>query len=760
MNRTISGLDVIIRKIGKEETVPAGYKSFLFDEVNLVILSKGPSIFSIGKRTGRYVISDNEVASIDNFSLLLDNGIGINIRYSARCASGYEAKVLTSLFDRERTVETVLNEKLGHYIRNIFQEKVGKITYESLRLIQDEIHEKCLADIGLIITPVIIFQRETNLKRFPIKSEPLSVRVNDYNGSLNLEYEIEVLPLETDLEVALKRSVYLDNLKQRLNEIIYDEIWKKVSLNQFCFALNIGIAGGEEHEKTVSVKEMISNAISVFLAEEGRQMGFLRLCSSSIENIVPSEQVDIEHKGAYKIADDGEVIIVKSNLSLKLMDVSLYKRAEEKYNIKKHSKSFKEWFTEYIVTPLIGTLLFTKKYEEILIETDAMEEKIKREISVKAGEMGFSIKQHMYMPDIRNLVIIKNGFEVNMENSSFTTKSSSFDIKFNIKIKGRITDLKVLKNRGLLSPKASIEGDIKNGVRSVLEYKILDIPPENIYLRNESASSLGEQKKVEEELQSEVIDYLVTSYSVDKASVTVIINFSEKEDMVYKAYERLKKNKISFQVCCTPSSKEVICFKIIYEITGISEGGWERFSNQISKKTEDIISEMAEALENRISSDLNNYTYDEIMESTAIQVQAKTFAPAFNDIGKTFGLCVIINSSKRLQTGMETGILDVNKKRIDALVTDLSDNISVKYDQQRVLLDGYKKLLEEAVKDKEFDMAEQIQVKISKIEEAIKSSVTQSTKSLGYSSEVREKEDQDKADSNDQYVEILPDEDK
>lgn len=733
MSHNNSGMDLIIRKIEKEDTPPPGYKTFIFDTKNSAVLPKERFSFGLGKKTERYIISTNETAKVEGFALILDNGIGINISYTARCAQGHESKVLTSLYDQDSVFESVLNEKLSSYIRNFTAANTVRITYSFLESLRDEISQKCLSETGLVITPVITFQAENNLKKISLKSNSFSVRVVDYHDSLNLDYEIEIHPSETNFEMALRKTLLLDDLKVKLNELIYDIIWKNGNLNLFCLSLNSATTGIESFNNKSSIKELLLEPVNQLLALEGRQLGFLRLTSSTIENIKPPDQIDIDHPYSYKIADDNEKVVVKSNLSLKLFDIAAYKKAEEKYKIRNANKDFKDWFKESVITPLIKDFLFTKRYEDILIDPDTIKNQIKDEISRKAEEVGFRIKQHMYMPEIKNLKL-RDGFKLLLENASFTTKSSSFEIKFNINIKGKISDLSRLKNKGFLLPNVDIETEMRKGILSTLEYKILKIPPENIYLRNESPSSLGEQETVERSLQDAVISYLTETYSVDSDSLVVIINFSEKEDLVHKTYEHLKKTKNKIVVSGTPSNKEEISFTIIYEIIGIRENGWERFSNQISKKKEDIISEIEEVLRNKISSALNNCTYEEVFQLDADKlIDARIFAPAFEAVSKTFGLFFLINSSNREKTVSEIASLNIYKQIIAGKETEITNNITVDYSQYRLAIEGYKTLLKKAINDDEFETVNKLIGEISKLETAIKDSITKSNQTLTYS---------------------------
>src|ERR1700733_1692203 len=102
MNRTISTLDKIIRNYEKGQSIPEGYKLFFLNEKKKQVFPSEPSFLqSLGKKIGTYIISVNETIKGERFPFVLENGIAIDITYSAKCMVQNEEKLLISLFDEK-----------------------------------------------------------------------------------------------------------------------------------------------------------------------------------------------------------------------------------------------------------------------------------------------------------------------------------------------------------------------------------------------------------------------------------------------------------------------------------------------------------------------------------------------------------------------------------------------------------------------------------------------------------------------------------
>ncbi|HYE53474.1 MAG TPA: hypothetical protein VD996_01475, partial [Chitinophagaceae bacterium] len=90
----------------------------------------------IGKKISYYAVSADETTTCNGFSYVLDNGIPINISFTAKCVQQGEEKLLTALFDRQKSFEVSLNEKIKKFIRQYMDEMQAKVSFELLKEIE------------------------------------------------------------------------------------------------------------------------------------------------------------------------------------------------------------------------------------------------------------------------------------------------------------------------------------------------------------------------------------------------------------------------------------------------------------------------------------------------------------------------------------------------------------------------------------------------------------------------------------------------
>ncbi len=720
MNRTISPLDKVVRKVEKGSLPPPGYKPIYFDERSGEILKKEPSIFGgIGKKVGTYIVSVDDIVNCPGFSYLFDNGIGLNITYTAKCAHDQEEKILQELFDEDKGFETILNDKLKNYLRTFLEQHQNNITSGLLKNAEDDIARQCLSEIGLVVTPVISFQAEPNLKRLQVKSNSFSIRLQDYKETISMEYDIEIWPDENRLEKALLRIPSIDRLNNSIQEIIKNELWGKVTLNQFCLSLNVANEGFPIVAGKQTVKDTLIAPINKLLHEEGRKVGYLELSSVAIENIKPQNQLEIEHIYSYRIADENEKVGVKSRVSLRLFDIGVFKLAEEKYRIRKANSSVENWFKEEVIIPLIKDVLFEKTYKQILLRPDSIKKEIEASIISKANEIGYSVKLHTHLPDIKKLKL-REGFTISMQDEEFETNSSDVKIKLNITIKGKVINLDELEER-LLHPTVDIESEMKVAVRSVVEDEIHKMDPQRIYLRF-SFTDIKREQPVDEVLNEKITEYLVDKFQVEEISLRNVIKLSQSEDEFIKKTKELRKELRKFDITVYPVSKdsyvEPLVFEIQYRILGIHEMSWSTFLSRISKEVTIQFTELENVLKALITERLNSIDYATLKSERkevkdGIKYGISNLAE--QEVAKKFGL--LIEFFTVLRARSETEIIAINtslerfKLEETALIEDKKNDIENMQEKVRIL----RKQEKEAIEREDLESAENFRQQIEQL---------------------------------------------
>lgn len=658
MSRTLSPFSTIMRKHDKGTPIPDGYKSFFLDERSKTVMEKEPGFLqNIGKKVGYYIISTSETAKCDGFTFVLDSGIALSVTYLAKCTQAHEVKALRELYHEDKAFETVLNDRLKSYLSQYFVESRRELSVSVLKNAEEKLIHRCHSETGILITPVILFQAGNHLDKFQLKSSPFSVRLQDYDDSISFEFDLEVWPLDGDISKALLKTPSPENLIVRLRELITRELWNRVSINQICLALNHTNEDFQITSGKGSVKEMLAGPVNHLLAEEGRKIGHFELHSASIENLRPEEHLEIEHVSSYKIADDDETVTVKSRVSLRLIDISAYKQAEQKYQIKKKALGISGWFKESVITPLIKDILFDQVYRDILLNPDGIKQSIETSILSRAADIGYAVKQHTHLPDIRKLKLVE-GFSISLHDEEFETKASDVKIKLHITVKGKITHLENLAER-LLHPTVDIESEMKAEIRSVVESEVHTMDPRRIYLW---FSHAGDEYDVpvDAALARCIAKCLTNQYAVDGSSLRSTIKLSPSEDEFIRKIRELSKEirKFSLEILAgmKDSYIEPLVFEIQYGVIGVDTLGWAKLLSRISKDVSIQFGEIEEFLRALITEKFNSIDYASL-KSEDIEFKAwlknavREYATA--EVASKFGLLIDFYSILRLRSQTE-----------------------------------------------------------------------------------------------------------
>lgn len=658
MSRTISPLDAIIKVTDKSERVPDGSLQLILDEKSRKVLQKEPPLLrQWGRKIGYYTVSSSQTAKCEDISILLENGLTMDLSFTARCPRGNEQRVLASLFEEDRSFEAVLQEKLRSYVvaaASLLSAKQPALAF--VERLKEAVAENCLTQTGLMIVPELRFQQGTNLQRFVLKSGPFSVRVPDYDENLNLEFEMEVQAIPEQWEMALKKTPNTDQLKEKIKERIINTISTSASLDQFCLSLNITNPGGNNHQ---SIKDLLVSPIADILALEGRQLGYLQLNSASIANIKPPDNFEIEHSYSYKLDDETQKITVKSDVRLRLVSISAYKREEERRQIKQSKMSFQEWFRTAVITTLVKEVLFIKTYRDILLGPGKIKEEIDLKMQEKAAEIGYAIVQHTHLPDIDKLKL-QQEFFIEMD-EAFETNSADVKIRLKISLRGRIRNLKDLDER-LLSPTVNIKSEMEAAIRATVQDKVHRIEPERVYMRFNYTEE--DDKTVNQLLCDAIAGVLSTKYSVDAASLNPIVKLNESEDAVFIKARELRNKPRKIKVVSYAGNIEPVHYTLTYEIVGVHRNGWHIFQSKISRDLNEEIAELEDALRTSIANKLNSLKYENLIsEDSGVKKQIKDniFKPTFREIGDPFGLNLVLITDIRERTGSEGVILDINQ---------------------------------------------------------------------------------------------------
>src|ERR1051326_2523524 len=136
-----------------------------------------------------------------------------------------------------------------------------------------------------------------------------------------------------------------------------------------------------------------------------------------------------------------------------------------RYRVKK-SVPLRSW-VETKLKAAMDIALFGKEYVDLLIGMDPIRERIKREMTREAAEIGYIIEHLITLPDLPPFQWLKQ-IEVanNTEKYNFKTRIPNCSVELSISLTARVKDLQGIANR--LSRKEDVPQKMKESVLSLI----------------------------------------------------------------------------------------------------------------------------------------------------------------------------------------------------------------------------------------------------------------------------------------------------
>ena len=684
----IKQLDPIIRSLEK--------KSQLNEDEELVLIEE-KGMFGFKKKKYFAVSNINQVDA-KGISYKLTNGITILIPFRVSCPTGMEQKAVESLYQKNKTFAVSLNRKLKQWLHLFIQENGESSVLKNKGALKKFLIQKAFNEIGLTITPTIKPKDEDKLNEHPI-SKNISVRVNDFDEKLVLTLETDLLIDESRHDVALLGHEKLEDIQKVFRRVVKKEINSKFSLHEFCTALD------------TSVKEALIVVLNENLKPYGRHITHLKLHSSNIANILPIiDPVEIIHAGLYSIADYKQEVTVKNQLVLKLFNIGLLKKSK--------IENVETWLKIKVIPELVRDVLFEQNYKNVLLKLDDLKEQIKKDIKGRLEAVGYHVKQHAFLPELPELILIKEGFDDSSIDQEFVTSNSGVNISIQVTYKGRIGDLAALEDR-LLLPNVNIESEMQDSVRGAVAEVIHVVDPERAYLGFENLYE-GHRTTVKEDLIAAVKKVLVKKYKAETHSLKVFVKQTSSE--VTKKAEALTSTTHSLKTKITPRKKskyvEPVNYSVRFSIISVLTNGWPTFQKYIKRSSTDEIEEIKTILSENMQSELESVSYE--IHLSGDSEKNKAFSQVLQErilprIGELVGLKLHLVSLNRESTQLEE---DAQNTRLALGQEEEKSNRHLKKKELEsrgksveLLLEKKKNLLEEG----EYEEAEEVEEQIAKL---------------------------------------------
>lgn len=660
----ISGhLDDVIHRLDSSALPDVGNtpsKIVIIDAKAGAILPKRP-LLSLGKDLRYYLVQPHMTVDCEGptcrvKSFKKKRYLTLKIRYEARCAAGQEEEAVTALYHGDGP-SLVLNSLITIWVEEFAREKKEDqidicVELDTLRgELERCINRKARESAGLTLDTSLEIVEEGELEEIPLGTGEFGVRVRDCDDELrmSLETSLEVDPSRRTLALLSARDAasFEGKLKNRIRKWLV----ANATLNDF------------SHDLTNGVKKNLFREINESLEGDGRRIAFLTLASPMLKKApalgqLPDEFVTEEHAVSCHIRDARQEITVRHRLILHLEDLGKFRLAR--------IGRLQEW-TRDKLNQITRTVFFDKRYLDVLLG-DGPEE-IRHRMEREAGKIGYKLQQLTVVPDLEPLSW-KDGLDVEMEEKNFVTFDARVEVKLDILVSGKITNLRHDKLARYLTPEAKdIREDIRAAVLKQVQKVLHSVDPERFYMRFYHSDTLSEEP-VKDVLESAIRGLLSDRFAYEDTNVVL----KPRETDLTRRLEELQQGPHQLQMTIFPMRegglREEVTLHVFFDILGVHELGWHTFCLKSKKfdKAPEHLAAIRSFLLADMRSNLENIPAD-YLQFSDVKIRQKLEGVMKASVDKviyTFGVVVQFVSMRRGATAEENMTRDVLQSDIRA----------------------------------------------------------------------------------------------
>jgi len=645
-------LDPLIRRIDRRllpERFGPEEHLVIFDARARKVLAKEP-LLSLG-RDVRYFLVSTRQASVECGGPVCKvkspgtrSSCEIEVSYEVRCERGSEAQLVTALHDAENpgvALDGFISDCVQQFVSDPANAR-GDICLELLELLpraEAYITQRARQEVGVTLRPTLRLPLIEKLAPITVRASSFQVRVRDYDREVEIK-------LRTDLEVdnantmqALLHYHQITGAEDRVKKVVRKVLSEEISLHGLCYELG------------ASVRNRLMEAINEALRQEGRVITYLEIESPEVAGR-PAELEEIEHLVECGIRDYEGKILVRHRLQLTISDLGRFRRAA--------APDLRQWAERKLDT-VTRSVLFELTYLDLLLDRGRAE--IKEWMERESEAIGYRVKQLLTLPALDPLEW-KDALPLDPYAGTYVTKNSRIEVRLNIVVKGKITNLSDDRLQRYLTPNSKIADDMRAAIRHEIQALMHTVDPERFYMRFDffRDGELPLRQEIEEHLGR----FLTERFAIEE----IVVLAKPLETEITRRLAALQEQPHELKVTSFPlrsgGRREEVEYTIFFKVEGVHENGWHTFLSQRfgSAKEEleaikKILCEDARTALDTIPSEVLQYTDIKILK------QLLAILNHSDKIVQAFGFFISIISMRREPTPGESAEQALLKEDIE-----------------------------------------------------------------------------------------------
>jgi hypothetical protein len=550
----------------------------------------------------------------------------IEIKYLVSCSPGNEVRVAEALWNGTHP-GAVLTDCINKWVKEFCA--TAPLFMEDFLARRNELEIYLVAkanEIGLTLRATVNLDIEQETRPdISIRPTHQLVRFSDVDSPIDLRFETKLV-----VDPGQKMQAILYRYwETKLDEIIKD------SIQDFCLT-SVSLQSVSEGAGVAQLRNNLLNHLNQILKPYGRRLSFLtiELDDAAVEEI--KNQLFFETKIPIKceVLEYPGTIEIKNTVQMSLQDYALYKRSR--------ARNLRSWLEENLAA-IIGQELFGKRYIDLLLDFEPLEQRIKDSLSQRAEAIGYNIKQLITVPNLEPYEWLEN-FPVEVE-GSFQTSATRFPVRLQIIVVARIKNLHDIET--YLNRRQNIPGLMRDLIHRETTHALHTVDPERFYMRFFYCEP-DEGEPVADQLDKLLRDKLDQKFNAEIVSIVFKILDTDITEIWSKLETSEGRLEVTFPSYSDP---EGVTYRASIGVETIHPKGWTRF-----RRTVPDIVKICDALRENIVSQLGVFSNSDLIYTDYegqknaeywVEQHAKKFAL------EQFGLIIRVNSLRRDRTKIE-----------------------------------------------------------------------------------------------------------
>jgi hypothetical protein len=586
-----------------------------------------------------------------------------NLQFEVGYLATYDLNSFVEALAVNQNLAAALNTYVQQWVNEVIQaEGTAVITnfFEIRRRLEQAITQKARQlGISLRVIEFKLNNEDVIERTYEIeKSDYLRIQLQNLNEYVEIKYQANISCYKPQKLKAILSFKEIENLPLRISKYL------RILIKEFSFGQ---LYQGFTPELIRSLKESVN--IKLMEDEIGWKIDSLVITKKDSDFEIPEHLTIKEEPMTFPIKTGSNQTYDVTVFNTLVLNLSNSDKAKEKYEKTKNLESLAKEMLERV----INNNLLNASYDDLIINKDKYENKIRGQLSEWAYSIGYTINNFFTIPDVE---IEKLGGRFEFSTDESIEYKTNIGDKVKLKVKLNNVELKELENiRHYLTPKINIVEEMKKVIVVTVTNFLHDKDPNDYYVNFETT--------LQDNLKNEIRKSLAAEFFINE---NVIILLERINTQLIERSLKLRQGIHEFKF----ESFGSLEYNALFSINAIDPDGWQVFQNHNFSNKETELASIKKHLKYFLETKINDHlsiTFKNVKDERFLEGIKQFLILAENHIKEKFGLLIEITGIKREATLAEEQLKALDDANHTKMIGQIESetNVAAEINNNKVL---------------------------------------------------------------------------